>query len=69
MLCALRRSGLCLEFAAPELRADRHVVLQAVQQQGEALEFASRELREDPVAWKSEVDIRYDVRYILVVCY
>lgn len=38
---------LFLEYAAPKLRADREVVLQAVRQNGKALQYASEELKND----------------------
>ena len=40
VLLALDSDGLALEFASPELREDREVVLRAVKADGEALQFA-----------------------------
>ena len=49
-MAAVRQRGWALNYASPELRADREVVLAAVRQNGRALEFAifaSEELRAD----------------------
>ena len=45
VLTALKSSGLALEFAASELRAEPSVVLAAVQKDGLAVAFASAELK------------------------
>ena len=42
---AVQQDGDALEYASPELRADREVVLAAVDQNGDALRHASPELR------------------------
>ena len=46
-LAAVKADGLALQYASPELQADREVALAAVQQRGWALECASEELRAD----------------------
>ena len=46
-LAAVKADGMALEYASPELRADREVVLAAVQQYGLVLTYASKELRAD----------------------
>lgn len=47
VLAALRRCGMALWFAPPELRADREAVLVAVEASGQALQFAAAALRAD----------------------
>eukprot|EP00747_Dinoflagellata_sp_TGD_P210118 gnl/TRDRNA2_/TRDRNA2_83439_c3_seq1.p1 gnl/TRDRNA2_/TRDRNA2_83439_c3~~gnl/TRDRNA2_/TRDRNA2_83439_c3_seq1.p1 ORF type:complete len:328 (+),score=69.54 gnl/TRDRNA2_/TRDRNA2_83439_c3_seq1:108-986(+) len=46
-MAAVTAEGLALEYASPEMRADREVVMAALQQDAWALEFASDELKED----------------------
>ena len=43
----MQQAGYALEYASAELRADREVVLAAVQQYGDALGYASEELQAD----------------------
>ena len=45
MLAAVKSDGSALEYAPPELRADREVVLAAVKSHGQALVCASPELQ------------------------
>ncbi len=45
MLAAVQHHGRALEYASPELQADREVVLALVQQDGNTLWYASAELR------------------------
>ena len=47
VLAAVRQDGCALQFASPELRAERATVLAAVMQSGGALQFASDALRAD----------------------
>ena len=47
VLAAVKKDGLALRRASPELRADREIVLAAVAQNGWALEYASTELQAD----------------------
>ena len=44
---AVRADGAALAYAAPELQADREVVLQAVRADGAALAYAAPELQAD----------------------
>jgi len=47
VLVAVAQNGWAFEFASPELRSDRELVLAAVTQNGRALEFAAKEFRAD----------------------
>ena len=47
MLAAVAQNGWMLNFAAPNLQADKEVVLAAVKQCGAALQFAAPNLRAD----------------------
>ena len=46
-MTAVSKDGLALEYAAPALRADRDVVLQAVQERGSALKYADEALKNE----------------------
>lgn len=48
VLGMVRRSGIALEHAAPELRDDAEVVFAAISQTGVAAQYASSRLRRDP---------------------
>ena len=52
MLAAVQQRGDALEYASPELQADREVVLAAVDQNFDALRHASPELRAKVIARK-----------------
>jgi len=47
VLAAVRRAGMALQFASPELKDDFDIVLAAVTNSGTALQFASNRLRND----------------------
>ena len=47
IMSVVKQNGADLEYASPELRNDREVVLAAVQEDGRALRWASAELRND----------------------
>jgi len=47
VFAAVAQDGRALEYASPELKADKEVVLAAVAQDGFALEYASEELKAD----------------------
>ena len=44
---AVRQDGRALEFACPDLRSDKEVVMEAVRQHGRALQCACEDLRRD----------------------
>ena len=47
VLEAVKNDGWALNFASPNLQADREVVMEAVKKRGNALEDASPELKAD----------------------
>ena len=47
VMTAVQNDALALEFAAPELKADREIVLAAVRQNGLVLAYAAPELMAD----------------------
>ena len=47
IMSVVKQNGADLEYASPDLRNDREVVLAAVQEDGRALRWASAELRKD----------------------
>ena len=47
MLATVKQNGFVQEYASPELRKDREIVLAAVTQKGLALKYASEELKND----------------------
>ena len=49
---------MSLQHASQELRADREIVLAAVQQNGEALRFASEELKADREVMRAQAPLR-----------
>ena len=46
-MAAVQQRGNALEYASPELKNDKEVVMAAVQQDGEAFQHASPELQND----------------------
>ena len=44
----MKQNGEALRYASEELKADKEVVMAAVQRYGSALEYASEALRGDP---------------------
>ena len=66
-MVAVQKSGLALEYAGPELRADREIVLAAVQKSGSALGHTVPELRDDReivLAAVQEAETRQDESWV-----